>query len=127
MLRVVFDSECDEELRVRGGSVYECSFVISIGVSECSTVVTAIFTAVGLSQCISVFRSNIITICGSVGDAFIRSQCVADSHAVITTVEESCNVSDDGPDTTPFCNAIDDSIIRTLELAFDILSFDTTK
>ena len=33
MLRVVFDSECDEELRVGDGVVYECSFVFSYNFS----------------------------------------------------------------------------------------------
>ena len=46
MLRVVFDSECNEELRCRVGAMYERSDVIAIGISECGSVVAAIYATV---------------------------------------------------------------------------------
>ena len=46
MLRVVFDTECDEELRVRVVIMYECSIVIavrvSIGIAKRGTVVESV-------------------------------------------------------------------------------------
>ena len=46
MLRVMLDSECDEELRSGVGGVYECSIDGSHVISECSAVDAAIIAAV---------------------------------------------------------------------------------
>ena len=49
MLRVVFDSKCNEELRYRVGVMYECSDVDSLGISECGSVVAAIVATVSVA------------------------------------------------------------------------------
>jgi hypothetical protein len=67
MLRVVFDSECDEELRIGVGVVYECSFVIAINISECRAVVAAIIAAFSVSNSISIHSSNITSFLESNG------------------------------------------------------------
>ena len=46
MLRVVFDCGCNEELRCRVGVMYEWTYVVSVGISECGSVVTAIYATV---------------------------------------------------------------------------------
>ena len=46
MLRVVFDSECNEELRCRVGVMYEWTYVIAVSISECGSVVAAIYATV---------------------------------------------------------------------------------
>ena len=93
MLRVVFDSECDEELRVGDGVVYECSFVITViisdGISEHITVVESIgvsdtssSTAVGVTLGITVVSGDI--------DSDIVTVIVSDSTtfsiSVVSTV-----------------------------------------
>ena len=54
MLRVVFESKCDEELRVGVGVVYECSICISISESECRTVNLAVIAAIAFAKRTSV-------------------------------------------------------------------------
>ena len=49
MLRVVFDSKCNEELRYRVGVMYECSDVDSLGISECGSVVAVIVATVSVA------------------------------------------------------------------------------
>ena len=46
MLRVVFDSECNKELRCRVGVMYEWTYVVSVGITECGSVVAAIYATV---------------------------------------------------------------------------------
>jgi hypothetical protein len=46
MLRVVFDCGCNEELRCRVGVMYEWTYVVSVGISECGSVVAAIYATV---------------------------------------------------------------------------------
>ena len=48
MLRVVFDSECDEELRVGDEVVYERSLILTIDVSEHIAVVATIIAVAGI-------------------------------------------------------------------------------
>ena len=49
MLRVVFDSEWYEELRYRVGVMYGCSNVVSIGISECGSVVAAVIPTISVA------------------------------------------------------------------------------
>ena len=87
MLRVVFDSECDEELRVRDGVVYERSLIISIGVSECRAVVAAIIAAFSDSESISILSSNNISFLESDGNIIVIAQYFSISLPISATVE----------------------------------------
>ena len=49
MLRVVFDSEWYEELRYRVGVMYGCSNVVSIGISECGSVIAAVIATISVA------------------------------------------------------------------------------
>ena len=89
MLRVVFDSECDEELRVGDGVVYECSFVITIGISD------------GISKHIAV----IVSICLS-DHSFITAVCSTHGITIISADDESISGSVIVYNCTSFGNSV---------------------
>ena len=105
MLRVVFDSECDEELRIGVGVVYECSFVLAInisyGISEHITIICSIRVS-ELSFIAAVCSTHIITIISADDDSIIVSGGVNNfasfGLSVDSTVRGQYNVRSVGGD-----------------------------
>ena len=77
--------------------MYECSYVVSVGISECGSVVAAIFDTISVAQCISVSiaidASDSVTqhsaICESFVDSIAVAQCVSIAYALVTSISGS--------------------------------------
>ena len=135
----MFDSERDEELRIGDGVVYERSFVIAIVVPECRAVVAAIIAAFTVSKSISILSSNIISIVESYSDVVINAQYDPISLPISATVEQTYHITNivsviesfvrtlDATVRFAFYVTIGVSIISSLELTYDIRSFDITE
>ena len=105
VLRVVFDSECDEELRVRVGVVYECSVVISVSVSydiaKCVTVIRSDIRADGaFTEAVGVTHDNTIVSgdCDSIIIAVVDSDGTSYSVPIDSAVPGQHNVRSVGGD-----------------------------
>ena len=105
MLRVVFDSECDEELRVGDDVVYECSFVITIGVSDGISKHITVVESIGVSDTSSSTAVGVtlgITVVSGDIDSDIATVIVSDSTtfgiSVVSTVCGQYNVRSVGGD-----------------------------
>ena len=91
MLRVVFDSECDEELRVGDGVVYERSFVITVLISDGISEHITVIESIGLSD-----LSFIAAVCSTYGITIISADDESISGSVIAYNCTSFGISVDG-------------------------------
>jgi len=91
MLRVVFDSECDEELRVGDGVVYERSFVITVLISDGPSEHITVIESIGLSD-----LSFIAAVCSTYGITLISADDESISGSVIVYNCTSFGISVDG-------------------------------